>query len=250
MSPILKAYPKLELLRVRGSQGLAFKAAKHETLRALAIECGGLSKDVVGQICKAKLPNLEYLELWLGDSSYGGNAKVNDLLPILKGTAFPNSSISGCAIQRSRMTSRCDCQRTGAQATRDARSVVGTLSDAGGQALLKLPAKLKLKRLNLEHHFLTKPMMKELRSFPTRSTWPINASRMIGMTKCTDMYPSANESVCRLDMWTRASISWGYLNPACLERGIWLFIFGPSIFCQVGDQTKNQGQKDCSVHHD
>lgn len=167
LGPLLKAFPKLELLRVRGSQDLAFKAAKHETLRALAIECGGLPKEVVGQICKAKLPNLEYLELWLGDSSYGGNAKVNDLLPILKGTAFPKLKHLG--LRNSEIVDDIAGVIVSAPVLKQLETLdlsLGTLTDTGGQALLKMPAKLKLKRLNLEHHFLTKPMMKELKKLP------------------------------------------------------------------------------------
>lgn len=167
VGPILKAFPKLELLRVRGSQGLQFKSAKHDTLRALAVESGGLPKEVVAQIVKAKFPNLEYLELWLGTSSYGGNAKVNDLLPILKGTAFPKLKHLG--LRNAEIADDIAGVIVSAPILKQLENLdlsLGTLSDTGGQALLKLPAGLKLKRINLQHHFLTSPTMKLLKKLP------------------------------------------------------------------------------------
>ncbi len=83
MTPILKAFPDLELLRTRGGNGLEFKKPEHKNLRALALESGGLSADVVRSICRSKFPNLEHLELWLGTDEYGGTSTVQDLQPIL-----------------------------------------------------------------------------------------------------------------------------------------------------------------------
>lgn len=167
IGPLLKAFPKLELLRIRGSTGLEFKNAKHDTLRALAVESGGLPKEVVSQIAKAKFPNLEYLELWLGNSSYGGNAKVNDLLPILKGTAFPKLKHLG--LRNAEIVDDIAGVIVSAPILKQLENLdlsLGTLSDVGGQALLKLPPKLKLKRINLQHHFLTSPVMKLLKKLP------------------------------------------------------------------------------------
>ena len=167
MGPLLKAFPKLELLRIRGSQALQFKNAKHDTLRALSIESGGLSKAIVAQIAKAKFPNLEYLELWLGDSGYGADTKVNDFLPILKGTAFPKLKHLG--LRNAEITDDIAGVIVSAPIIKQLETLdlsLGTLSDVGGQALLKLPAKSCLKRVNLQHHFLTNPVMKELKKLP------------------------------------------------------------------------------------
>src|SRR6185369_4734271 len=63
VSPLLKAFPNLQLLRTRGGTGLALSAPKHENLRALALETGGMDVSVIRSICMSSFPNLEYLEL-------------------------------------------------------------------------------------------------------------------------------------------------------------------------------------------
>ncbi len=167
LTPVLNAFPKLEMLRVRGSDKLSFKDASHKTLRALAIESGGLPRDVVGQICKAKLPNLEYLELWLGTEDYGGNTRVNDLQPILKGTAFPKLKYLG--LRNSEIVDEIAGVIINSPIVKQIETLdlsLGTLTDEGGRALLKLPQDGKLKRLDLHRHFLSKPMMKQLKELP------------------------------------------------------------------------------------
>lgn len=63
LSPLLHAFPKLQLLRSRGGDGLALSSPEHETLRSLALETGGLDVSVIRSICTSKFPKLEYLEL-------------------------------------------------------------------------------------------------------------------------------------------------------------------------------------------
>ena len=89
MTPLLEAYPKLEHFQVRGGNGLELGAFRHDTLRALVIESGGLDAEVVRQVCAAQAPALEHLELWLGDPNYGATTTVADLGPLLSGALFP-----------------------------------------------------------------------------------------------------------------------------------------------------------------
>ena len=95
ISPLLNAFPNLEMLRVRGGDGLSIKKPAHKRLRGLAIETGGLPKSVVQSVCKAKFPNLEYLELWLGTEEYGADFAVSDLQPILANKNFPKLKYLG-----------------------------------------------------------------------------------------------------------------------------------------------------------
>ena len=81
VSPILSAYPALECLRVRGGEGLVLGTPRHDELRTLIIESGGLHAEVVRGIIAGHLPKLEHLELWLGDSGYGATTTVDDLSP-------------------------------------------------------------------------------------------------------------------------------------------------------------------------
>ena len=72
MSPLLQAFPKLELFRVAGGDNLKFTTIKHDSLRELIVEDdGGLHRSVIREICRCEFPNLEHLELWLGSGGYG-----------------------------------------------------------------------------------------------------------------------------------------------------------------------------------
>lgn len=115
MSPILEAYPYLELLQVRGfgyedNKGLSFYKIHHKHLKTLIIETGYmLSHQLMNQICILELPSLEYLELWLGnDPDYPvwesgeneerysiDNSALKYLSPIISGEVFPQLKYLG-----------------------------------------------------------------------------------------------------------------------------------------------------------
>ena len=63
VSPLLEAYPELEYFGVRGGNGLRLGDIRHEHLRSLVIEAGGLAREVVLDVLRADLPSLEHLEL-------------------------------------------------------------------------------------------------------------------------------------------------------------------------------------------
>ena len=167
MTDVLNAFPKLELFRVRGGTGLSFVSAKHDKLRALGVETGGLSRVVVGQICQATFPELEYLELWLGDAGYGGDTAVSDLQPLFKGKLFPKLKYLG--LRNSEITDEIAGVIVNSPIVRQLKSLdlsLGTLSDEGAQALMKLPQDARLKRLDLHRHFLSNAMLKQLKTLP------------------------------------------------------------------------------------
>ncbi|WP_375510740.1 HEAT repeat domain-containing protein [uncultured Nostoc sp.] len=93
VSPVLTAYPNLEVLQVRCDDSLEFSPLQHDSLKTLIVETGhGLSYKTIDQICVLELPNLEYLELWLGrddDFHYEGiNSGISRLIPLLKNQLF------------------------------------------------------------------------------------------------------------------------------------------------------------------
>jgi hypothetical protein len=91
VTPVLEAYPLLEEFVVRGcgSGGLAFRPVRHERLRVLRFESGGLPGEIVRAVGASELPRLEHLALWLGVEEYGGDATVADLAPVLSGARLP-----------------------------------------------------------------------------------------------------------------------------------------------------------------
>lgn len=163
MGPLLAAYPRLEYFRVRGGQGLSLGALKHDCLRSLIIESGGLGADVVRQVAAADLPALQHLELWLGSEAYGGDFAMKDLEPLLEGRGFPHLRYLG--LRDSEKAD--DIAEALAKAPILARIAVldlslGNLSDRGGEALLATPTLKALNKLDLHHHYLSDGMMKRL----------------------------------------------------------------------------------------
>lgn len=164
ISPIWAAFPRLEELRIRGSQGLSLgQSPAHANLRTLAIECGGLPRSVLAELNQADFPHLESLELYLGTDNYGWDGSVADLETILSGKLFPKLKYLGlrdseiadevaAAVAQSPVLERIEVLDLS----------LGTLGDVGGEALLNSPAVAKLKRLDLSHHYLSEEMQQRL----------------------------------------------------------------------------------------
>lgn len=106
VTALLAAFPALTEFGARGGTDLVFPPVKHDRLRALTIQAGGLPVQVVRGVLDSELPALERLDLWLGVSAYGGDTDVADLAPLLSGTRFPASTTWACATARCRTRSR------------------------------------------------------------------------------------------------------------------------------------------------
>lgn len=111
ITPVLRAFPLLEELVVRGGgsgldeETLELRPVRHEALKALRFESGGLPGHVVRAVGACELPALERLELWLGSQWYAGDATVADMAPLLSGGTLPGCVISGSRTARSRTRS-------------------------------------------------------------------------------------------------------------------------------------------------
>ncbi|WP_099066026.1 STM4015 family protein [Nostoc linckia] len=170
ISPILQAYPKLEILQVRGGDGLHFSPpVRHNNLKALIVETGGLSRDTVAQICNMNLPALEHLELWFGSEDYGGDCWVEDIHPILFEDKFPNLTYLG--LRNSQFTDEI-VNAIVTSPIINSISVLdlsmGTLSDAGAEELLNCEAINYLDILNVSESFLSQEMIHKLSGLDVR----------------------------------------------------------------------------------
>ncbi|MHB8899821.1 MAG: STM4015 family protein [Thermoguttaceae bacterium] len=163
LSPLLEAFPNLQLLRTRGGEGLEIKEPRHDTLRALALESGGLPVEVVRSVCTSDFPNLEHLELWLGTDDYGGTSSVQDLQPILSGKLFPKLKYLGLR----------NCQYADDVAAVVVNSPIldrietldlslGVVTDEGARALLSLPQGGSLKKVSIHYNYVGKDLLKQL----------------------------------------------------------------------------------------
>ncbi|BAL89813.1 hypothetical protein AMIS_45930 [Actinoplanes missouriensis 431] len=164
LTPILETFPQLERLWVRGSQDLAFqKQVRHEGLRELVLQSGGLPASVVQSVATWDVPNLRRLELWLGVDNYGGDATVDDLAPFLSGRSLP--SLTSLGLRNSEIADQVAAAVAAAPVVARLTHLdlsMGTLGDAGGEALLAGQPLTHLQVLNLSHHFMSPELAERL----------------------------------------------------------------------------------------
>jgi hypothetical protein len=167
ISPLFRAYPRLEYLRIRGGQGLRFGALQHDHLKSLIVETGGLPVVALRDILKARLPALEHLELWLGEDSYGWDGSLDDLRPLFESTLFPNLRYLG--LRNSEIADEIAAAIANAPVLQCLHTLdlsLGTLSDEGATALLNSPYVPHLEKLDCHHHFLSEEMVTRLMNIP------------------------------------------------------------------------------------
>ncbi|GII91174.1 STM4015 family protein [Sinosporangium siamense] len=160
ITPLLTAFPKLERLDVRGGSGARLTPVRHESLRMLRFESGGLGGELVRALSACDLPALERLDVWLGVENYGGDATVADLAGILSGERLP--ALRHLGLQNSEIQDEIAAAVAAAPIVARLESLslsMGVLTDVGAEALLSGQPLTHLSRLDLRHHFLTGSMM-------------------------------------------------------------------------------------------
>ena len=163
LSPLFAAFPNLEFFQARGGDGLSLSELKHKNLKTLVIQSGGLPPNVVQDIANADLPNLEKLELWLGDDNYGFESTIEDFDAIINGGKFPKLTYLG--LKNSNIQDDIAIAVAKSPLLKQLHTLdlsMGILSDTGAQALLDSPNIKNLVFLNLDHHFMTDDMMAKM----------------------------------------------------------------------------------------
>jgi hypothetical protein len=156
-SPFWKKVPNLRTLHIRSGEGGELGDIDLPELRMFVRESGGLARAEIAQICKARWPKLEHLEIWFGQDNYGGDSTPDDVADILAGRGlpalkhlglvngeFPNDLIEPVAKSAvlPRLTSLSFAK--------------STLDDAGAETLLKHAAAFKhLKAIDLTENYLS-----------------------------------------------------------------------------------------------
>ncbi|MFI9638614.1 STM4015 family protein [Micromonospora sp. NPDC051925] len=156
VSPLLTAYPELEVLRVRGGEDFTFSPVRHDRLRTLSVQSGGLSREFVGAVLDSELPALTHLDLWLGTDDYGGDTAVSDLDALLAGKLFP--ALRRLGLRNAEIADDLAAALATAPVVRRLERLdlsLGTLSDEGLAALLAGQSLTHLTTLDLHHHFLS-----------------------------------------------------------------------------------------------
>lgn len=158
INPILAMYPKLEILHIRGGENLEFSSKicdRHDNLKAIRIESGGLPCKAINDLCDLDLPALEYLELWIGTPEYGGNSTIDDLMPIIMGEAFPNLKYLG--LRNAEYTDEIVFELVKSPLLEGLIELdlsLGTLGIEGAKALLNCTAINELDTLNISQNWL------------------------------------------------------------------------------------------------
>jgi hypothetical protein len=163
VSPVFAAYPKLEHFCVRGGEGLRLGSLNLDRLKSLIIESGGLDVSVVRDITSSNLPQLEHLEVWLGDDNYGANTEIVDLAPTLSGRLFPKLKVLG--LRDSQLSDAIAVAVSQAPILERLRVLdlsLGTLSDDGAAALLTSAGIAGLEFLDIHHHYCSDEMVNKL----------------------------------------------------------------------------------------
>ncbi|MBX3074799.1 STM4015 family protein [Candidatus Obscuribacterales bacterium] len=166
ISELWSAFPKLTHFAIRGAGGLTIGdgLGQCKDLRSFVLQCSGLPADVPSDLA-TKLPELEHLEIWLGEENYGAEYTIDSIDRLINGDYFPKLRYLGLKnaekadeiaelIARSKVVSKL----------RVLDLSMGTLSDAGGEALLKCPHLKNLDYLDLHYHFMSDDMIKKFLS--------------------------------------------------------------------------------------
>ncbi|MGA4538629.1 STM4015 family protein [Uniformispora flossi] len=168
LTPVLRAFPQLEELVVRGGDEAgdppALEPLRHEGLRKLTFESGGLSARVITTLGLCEFPALESLDVWMGISEYGGDATADDLAELLSGVRLP--ALRHLGLMNSEIQDAVAAAVAGAPLTARLESLdlsMGTLGDEGAEALLAGQPLTHLKRLRINHHFISDPTSERLR---------------------------------------------------------------------------------------
>lgn len=168
VSPLFNAFPQLGIFQVRGGARLSLGTLHNAPhLKTLIVETGGLNVSVVQQVARANLPELTHLELYLGTAMYGANTEVDDIRALLDAAGLPKLAYLG--LRDSDIVDQFApvvAQHPILNRIKVLDLSLGTLTNAGAQALLDSALIRNLDKLDLHHHFCTPSMVERLNALP------------------------------------------------------------------------------------
>jgi hypothetical protein len=154
-TPLLEAYPELEVFGVHGSaEELRLGPVRHEKLHTLIVETVDLQPETVRSLQASDLPSLTHLELHLSTWDADEGVTPSDLDTILAGRSFPALRRLGLCAADDSFASAVASAPVVAQLT-DLNLSGGTVGDVGVQALLVGQTLSHLRSLCLRYHYAT-----------------------------------------------------------------------------------------------
>jgi hypothetical protein len=174
MAPLFHAYPQMQHFVVRGgmrdNQDLTLGILKHTELQSLEVQTGGLNVRIVEEICHSELPALESLKLYLGTEEYGGTVEIADLQPILYHghEKWPKLTYLGLMdYEQADALAMAITTDGGVPVLEKLHTLdlsLGTLGNAGTEALTACPAIARLKKLDIHHHYASEEAVEKLKA--------------------------------------------------------------------------------------
>lgn len=168
-TPLLAAFPDLEVLRIRGSTDLRLEPFQHGKLKQLAIECGGLPTEIVQAIGASNLPALEWLELWLGSDNYGFDGKLDDYVELLEKSNLDPKRLRYLGLRNAEISDELAqwlATRPWVANLETLDLSLGTLSDEGARALFDSEPARSLQTLNIVDNYVSEEWLNNLSSLP------------------------------------------------------------------------------------
>lgn len=172
VGPALRAFPRLELLHIQASNiddGLDVGALELPALFQLTLETCAMSRRLLAQIFRGRLPALTELELWFGPADLGVDITLDDLEPLLAGRVFPQlTSLALCNAELADELARTIHRAPIAAQLEHLELSRGTLEDGGAIVLARHAGRFpKLRALEVQQSFLTPGGIAALRAaFP------------------------------------------------------------------------------------
>ncbi len=167
-SALWAAMPQLEKLTIKGSEGLTLGEISHDKLESLEIICGGLPEEVIGQIQKARLPELNRLLLYIGIDAYGFDGDIHTIKSLLEKSDFPKLQYLGITdseIQDEITEAALQSKYMSQIETLDLS--MGTLTDKGAQKILdRIGNYPNIKKLDVHFNYVTDEMYEKLMALP------------------------------------------------------------------------------------
>ena len=120
---------------------------------------------MVQDICDSNLPNLEHLDLWLGNiHGGGGHIEAEDVMPILNGK-FPKLKYLGLKNYDKQDELMKALNGTAVLKNLEVLDIsMSVLTDEGAKALYDNDDLLRLKHINCRHHYISKEWRDKLKT--------------------------------------------------------------------------------------
>ena len=146
---------------------MSFDSLRHEKLRELEVQATHLRPYTMADICEAHLPNLEYLELWLGQHRYGDPITLEEIAPIISGKLFPKLTYLG--LLNSEIANEIAFALVNAPIMKQIKWLnlsKGMLGDEAADALIEALTDSSVEWLNISENFLSDKTIERLKKLP------------------------------------------------------------------------------------